>query len=140
MAEVVVVPGPVELVEAAAPAGLQVVGRGPVVAPGPTAVFRDPVAPEASTAARPDQLAAGAVVPPAGWVVPHWIVPWRDPLPDPAGLAPSAPTVPAALEHPDSTVRVGWDRRGFPDPAVWERLASTGLVALEPLESTVQAG
>ncbi len=76
--EAVVVPEPVVLVEAAAPAGLLVAGRGPVVAPGPTVVSRDPVVPEASTGARPDPPVAGAAVPLAAWVVPPWLVPSDD--------------------------------------------------------------
>jgi hypothetical protein len=75
---VVAAPGPVVLVEAPAPAGLLVAGRGPVVPPGPTVVSRDPVAPVASTVARPDPPVVGAAVLPAGWVVPRWLGPWRD--------------------------------------------------------------
>ncbi len=86
---VVAVPEPVVLVEPAAPAGLLVVGRGPVVQPEPTVVSRDPVVPEASTVARPDPPVAGAAVPPAGWVVPRWQVPWRDLV----GLGQQASTV-----------------------------------------------
>ncbi len=84
---VVAVPGPV------VPAGLLVAGRGPVVAPGPTVVSRDPVAPVASTVARPDPLVVGAAVLPAGWVVPRWLVPWRDLV----GLGQQASTVLEAL-------------------------------------------
>lgn len=72
-----------------APAGLLVAGRGPVVAPGPTAGSRDPAVPVVSTAVRPDRLVVGAAVLPVGWVVPRWQVPWRDPV----GLEPLALTV-----------------------------------------------
>lgn len=60
------------------------VGRALAVRPGPTVVFRDPVAPVVSTVARPDPLVAGAAVLLAGWLVPPWLVPW----PDPAGSVP----------------------------------------------------
>lgn len=73
----VAVPGPGGLASVA-PAGLLVVAHALAVRPGPTVVFRDPAAPEASTAARTDRPVAGAAVPPAGWDVPPWLVPWRD--------------------------------------------------------------
>lgn len=73
------VPGPGELaelvVELAEP---RVVGRALVVRPGPTVASRDPAAPVVSTVARPDPPVAGAAVPPAGWAVLRWLVPWHD--------------------------------------------------------------
>ncbi len=107
MAEVAAVAEPLELAEPVVALAEPPVGRALAVRPGPTVVSRDPVAPEASTAARPDQLVAGAAVPPAGWVVLPWIVP--------------SPVL-AALEHQESTVQV-----------VLALLVSTGREASAPL-------
>ena len=99
-AAVVVAAGPLELAEPQ-------VGHALAVRPGPTVVSRVPAAPVVSTAVRPDPPVAGAAVPPAGWVVPHWLVPWHDLV----GLEQQASIALGALEPLASTVLEGLGHR-----------------------------
>lgn len=103
----VVAAGPLELAELVVELPEPRVAHAQAVRPGPTVVSRDPAAPVVSTAVRPDQPVAGAAVPPAGWVVPHWLGPWRDRV----GLEQQASIALVALEPLASTVQEGLGQR-----------------------------